>query len=224
MLVQYLSAKLGVATGSDLARLCGERLSRPARWAMWGQAELVAMATDLAEFVGAAIALQLLFGLDPLPAGGITAVVAFVVLGLRRYGRRPFEVAIVGMLAVVALGFGYELLAASPNPADVAGGLAEHAADHLWDRGVALEGAFQRVGDFSDGGAGALGVHRQAEQVGVSARPVGEGGQRSLDLGGITIGFQARQLLQLPAADGRVVDLQHRHVLWLATRPGDLPW
>jgi manganese transport protein len=123
MLVQYLSAKLGVATGMDLARLCGDRLPRPARWAMWAQAELVAMATDLAEFVGAAVALQLLFGLDPLPAGGITAVVAFAVLALRRHGRRPFEVAIVGLLAVVVLGFGYELLTASPTPADVAGGL-----------------------------------------------------------------------------------------------------
>lgn len=123
MLVQYLSAKLGLATGRDLADLCRERLSRPGRWFMWAQAELVAMATDLAEFVGAAIALQLLFGLGPLAAGGITAVVAFLILGLRRSGRRPFEIAIIALLAVVTLVFGYELVHADPAPGDVAAGL-----------------------------------------------------------------------------------------------------
>ncbi len=128
MLVQYLSAKLGLATGCDLAELCRDRLPRPARWLMWAQAELVAMATDLAEFVGAAIALQLLFGLRPLACGALTAVVAFLVLGLRRHGRRPFEVAIIALLAVVTLIFGYEMLAATPAPAEIAGGLVPHLA------------------------------------------------------------------------------------------------
>jgi manganese transport protein len=123
MLVQYLSAKTGVATGRDLAELCRDRLPGPARWGMWAQAELVAMATDLAEFVGAAIALHLLFGLPPLAAGGVTAVVAFLVLGLRTHGRRPFEVVITALLAVVALSFGYQVWLAAPAPADVAGGL-----------------------------------------------------------------------------------------------------
>jgi manganese transport protein len=123
MLVQYLAAKLGLATGRDLAELCRERLSGPARWLMWAQAELVAMATDLAEFVGAAIALQLLFGLGPLAAGGITAVIAFLILGLRRHGRRPFEIAIIALLGVVTLVFGYELVHAGPAPGDVAAGL-----------------------------------------------------------------------------------------------------
>jgi manganese transport protein len=123
MLVQYLSAKTGVATGRDLAELCRDRLPTPARWGMWAQAELVAMATDLAEFVGAAIALHLLFGLPPLVAGGITAVVAFLILGLRAHGRRPFEVVITALLAVIALAFAYELVLAAPAPADVAGGL-----------------------------------------------------------------------------------------------------
>jgi manganese transport protein len=128
MLVQYLSAKLGLATGHDLAELCRERLNGPAGWLMWAQAELVAMATDLAEFVGAAIALQLLFGLDPLASGGVTAVVAFLILGLRRHGRRPFEIAIIALLAVVALVFGYELLHAAPAPTDIAGGLIPRLA------------------------------------------------------------------------------------------------
>ncbi len=123
MLVQYLSAKLGLATGRDLAQLCGERTRGPARWFMWGQAELVAMATDLAEFVGAAVALHLLFGIEPLAAGGITAVVSFGVLALRRRGRRPFEIAIVAFLAVVGLGFAYQVLLARPDAAEVAAGL-----------------------------------------------------------------------------------------------------
>ncbi len=123
MLVQYLSAKLGLATGRDLAQLCRERLSAPARWFMWAQAELVAMATDLAEFVGAAIALQLLFGLDPLGSGLVTAVVAFLILGLRRHGRRPFEITIIALLALVALAFGYEFIHAAPAPGDIATGL-----------------------------------------------------------------------------------------------------
>lgn len=128
MLVQYLSAKLGLATGQDLAELCRDRLSGPARWLMWGQAELVAMATDLAEFVGAAIALQLLFGLDPLGSGIVTAAVAFVILGLRRHRRRPFEIVIIALLAVVTLVFGYELLHAAPAPGDIAAGLVPRFA------------------------------------------------------------------------------------------------
>jgi manganese transport protein len=123
MLVQYLSAKTGIATGRDIAELCRDRLPRPARWGLWLQAELVAMATDLAEFVGTAIALQLLFGLPGLPAAAITAVVAVLLLQLRSRGRRPFEVAIIGLLAVVALAFAYEVFVAAPAPADVAGGL-----------------------------------------------------------------------------------------------------
>ena len=128
MLVQYLSAKLGLATGKDLGELCRERLSGRARWLMWAQAELVAMATDLAEFVGAAIALQLLFGLDPLGSGILTAAVAFLILGLRRHGRRPFEITIIALLALVTLVFGYELLHAAPAPGDIAAGLVPRFA------------------------------------------------------------------------------------------------
>ena len=81
MLIQYLSAKVGIATGRNLPELCREHFPRPVTCGLWVQAELIAMATDLAEFVGAAIALNLLFGMPLLPAGLITAVVAFALLG-----------------------------------------------------------------------------------------------------------------------------------------------
>ena len=77
MLIQNLSAKIGIATGKNLPELCRERFPRPVSWGLWVQAELIAMATDLAEFVGAAIALNLLFDVPLFPAGLITAVVAF---------------------------------------------------------------------------------------------------------------------------------------------------
>ncbi|HEX4701653.1 MAG TPA: Nramp family divalent metal transporter [Pseudonocardiaceae bacterium] len=123
MLVQYLSAKLGLATGRDLPELCREYLPRPVSRGLWVQAELVAMATDLAEFVGAAIGLNLLFDV-PLPAAGvITAMVAFVVLALDRRGVRRFELAIAALFGVVFLGFAYDLLLVGADPAGVASGL-----------------------------------------------------------------------------------------------------
>ncbi len=123
MLIQSLTAKLGMATGRDLATLCRERLPRPAVWGLWAQAEAVAIATDLAEIVGGAVALNLLFGV-PLPVGGaITAVVAFVLLAAQSRGHRPFERVIAGLLLVIGLGFGYTLLGAGVDPAGVASGL-----------------------------------------------------------------------------------------------------
>jgi manganese transport protein len=123
MLVQYLSAKLGVATGKDLAELCRDELPKPVSIGLWVQAELVAMATDLAEFVGAAVGLNLIFGV-PLPAAGlITAVVAFVVLGLDQRGYRRFELAIAGFFAIVFLGFAYDLIWVHASPGGVAAGL-----------------------------------------------------------------------------------------------------
>jgi manganese transport protein len=108
MLIQNLSAKLGVATGRNLAELCRELFPRPVSWGLWVQAELIAMATDLAEFVGAAIALNLLFGIPLFHSGLITAVVAFAVLGLRSRGHRRFEVTIAAMLGVILFGFLYD--------------------------------------------------------------------------------------------------------------------
>lgn len=123
MLVQYLSAKLGVATGRDLPELCRDHLPRPVTWGLWAQAELVAMATDLAEFVGAAVGLNLLFGV-PLPvAGVITAVVAFGVLALEQRGLRRFELAIAALFCVVLAGFAYDLARVHVDPGALAAGL-----------------------------------------------------------------------------------------------------
>jgi manganese transport protein len=123
MLVQYLSAKLGIATGRDLPELCRQHFPRPVSRGLWAQAELVAMATDLAELVGAAVGLNLLFGV-PLPIAGIlTALVAFGVLALEQRGRRPFELAIAAMFGVVFLGFAYDLATVGVHGPAVAAGL-----------------------------------------------------------------------------------------------------
>jgi manganese transport protein len=111
MLVQYLSAKTGLATGHNLPELAHARWGRRTRFGLWLQAEVVAIATDLAEFVGAAIGLNLLFGIALFPAGLITAVVAFAILALQQRGYRKFELAITAMLGLVALGFIYDLVA-----------------------------------------------------------------------------------------------------------------
>ena len=122
MLVQYLSAKTGVATGRDLPELCREHLPRAVSAGLWVQAELIAMATDLAEFIGAAIGLNLLFHVRLLPAGLITAVVAFGILALEQRGYRRFELAICGLLGIVFLGFAYDLIAVRIAPGALAAG------------------------------------------------------------------------------------------------------
>jgi len=123
MLVQYLSAKTGIATGRNLPELCRERFPRPVTWGLWVQAEAIAIATDLAEFVGAAIALNLLFGVPPFAAGLITAAVAFAILALQERGYRRFELAIAGFLGIVCLGFLYDLAFVGVDAAAFAGGL-----------------------------------------------------------------------------------------------------
>jgi manganese transport protein len=123
MLIQSLTAKLGLATGRDLATLCRERLPRPVTWGLWVQAEAVAIATDLAEIVGGAVALHLLFGV-PLPVGGVlTAVVAFVLLAAQSRGYRPFERVIAGLLLVIGLGFGYTLVGSGVDVGGAAAGM-----------------------------------------------------------------------------------------------------
>ncbi len=123
MLIQNLSAKIGIATGHNLPELCRERFARPVTWGLWVQAELIAMATDLAEFVGAAIALNLLFNVPLFPAGLITAVVAFGILALQKRGHRTFEIAIVALLGVILGGFLYQTFAANSLSPDILSGL-----------------------------------------------------------------------------------------------------
>jgi manganese transport protein len=123
MLVQYLSAKVGIASGRTLPELCRDSFPRPVTWGLWLQAEAIAIATDLAEFVGAAIALNLLFGVPPLVAGLMTAAVAFAILALQTRGYRRFELAIAGLLGIVFLGFAYDLAFAGVDARGLAGGL-----------------------------------------------------------------------------------------------------
>ena len=105
MLIQSLSAKLGLATGRNLPEVCRDTFPRRVNIGLWVQAELVAIATDLAEVIGGAVALYLLFGL-PLPIGGlVTGVVAFGLLALQERGHRPFERAVAGLFAVIVIGF-----------------------------------------------------------------------------------------------------------------------
>jgi manganese transport protein len=126
MVVQYLSAKAGIVTGQNLPQLCRERLPRWAARGLWAQAELMAMATDLAELVGAAIALNLLFGVPLFPAGVMAGVVAFGLLALHSRGYRRFERAIAGLLGVILLGFLYETLQIGPDASEVARGFVPH--------------------------------------------------------------------------------------------------
>jgi manganese transport protein len=123
-LVQYLSAKLGLVTGRSLPEAIGKQMSRPLRLTFWAQAEIVAMATDVAEVIGGAIALRILFGL-PLPLGGvITGVISLLLLMIRdRRGQLLFERVITGLLLIIAVGFAASFFVATPPPDAVIGGL-----------------------------------------------------------------------------------------------------
>ena len=128
-LVQYLSAKLGLVTGTSLPEAMGARMGRPTRLAYWAQAELVAVATDLAEVVGGAIALYLLFGLPLLVGGVITGVVSLVLLLVQdRRGQTVFERVITGLLMVIAIGFLASLSAAPPPLGEAVEGLVPRFA------------------------------------------------------------------------------------------------
>ncbi len=102
MLIQTLSAKLGIATGRNLAELCRERFGRRLVLFMWILMEVVAMATDLAEFIGAAVGFNLLFGVPLLWGGALAAIATFLILGLERFGFRPLEAVITAMVGVIA--------------------------------------------------------------------------------------------------------------------------
>jgi manganese transport protein len=120
MVVQTQSAKLGIATGKNLAELCRERFSRRTSIGLWLQAELVAMACDIAEVVGAALGLNLLFGIPLFPAGLIAGAGAFGILTLQQRGFRRLEAAITVLVGVVVASFAFELVDASPDGAEVA--------------------------------------------------------------------------------------------------------
>lgn len=121
MFIQYLSAKLGVVTGRNLPEVIRDRHSRPATYAFWVQGELVAMATDLAEFLGAALALHLLTGM-PLIGGALVAgVVSFGLLGLQRWGFRPLEAAITAFVGVIAVCYLIQFFLAQPDATIFAG-------------------------------------------------------------------------------------------------------
>lgn len=122
--VQYLSAKLGLVTGQSLPEAIGSKMRRSTRLVFWLQAELVAIATDLAEVVGGAIALGLLFHLPLLLGGVITGVVSLLLLILQnRGGQHIFERVITGLLLVIAVGFAASFFVKTPPPGDVIGGL-----------------------------------------------------------------------------------------------------
>ena len=122
--LQYQSAKLGLVTGSSLPELLGDRMRPGPRRAFWVQAEVVAAATDLAEVIGGAIALNLLFGLPLLLGGVIVGVVSMVLLVAQsRFGQRPFEIVIIGLLAIIAIGFLFALALRPLDGPAIVGGL-----------------------------------------------------------------------------------------------------
>ena len=123
MLIQYLSAKLGIVTSQNLPQHIREGWPRPLSWGMWLQAEVMAMATDIAEFLGAALGLNLLFGVPLFPAGVMTGAIAFAMLELQRHGFRRFELAISALLGIIFLGLLYQTLKIGPSAHDSLHGL-----------------------------------------------------------------------------------------------------
>ena len=158
MLIQYLSAKLGIVDRPQPARAFRARYPRSLSWGMWVQAEVMAMATDVAEFVGAALGLNLLFGVPLLVAGVMTGFIAFAILELQSRGYRRFELAISALLGIIFLGFLYEALKIGPSARESLGGLARiwataTACIWRWDR--------RRDGDAARD-LPALGAHQRA--------------------------------------------------------------
>jgi manganese transport protein len=123
MLVQTLSAKLGIATGRNLAEVCRDNLPKRVSFGLWLQAEVIAMATDLAEVLGAALGLSLLFGI-PLGWGAVIAVAAaFMILALQAFGFRQLEAVVAVFVGVIVVAFAFELIAVTPDPGNMASDL-----------------------------------------------------------------------------------------------------
>ncbi|MEH7462435.1 Nramp family divalent metal transporter [Bacillus thuringiensis] len=123
VLIQSLSAKLGIATGKNLPEVAREHFPKPVSIGLWIQGELVIMATDLAEFIGAALGLNLLFNIPLLPAALITAVGSFIILEFQRRGFRPLEAVITGMVFIVVIAFGVQVFYAKPELSPLLSGL-----------------------------------------------------------------------------------------------------
>lgn len=123
MLIQLLSAKLGIATGKNLAEHIRDRFPRPAVWAYWVQAEIIAMATDLAEFIGAAIGFKLLLGVTLLEGAVLTGIATFLILMLQKRGQKPLELVIGGLLLFVAAAYIVELVFSRPEMAALGRGM-----------------------------------------------------------------------------------------------------
>jgi manganese transport protein len=122
MVLQSLAAKLGIASGKNLAEQCRESFPAPVTLIMWMIMETAAMATDLAEFLGAAIGFQMLFGMPLLAGGFITAIITFLLLGIERYGFRPMEVLISAFVGIIALCYLLEMFLVRPQWGDVLSG------------------------------------------------------------------------------------------------------
>ncbi|HHQ8529572.1 TPA: Nramp family divalent metal transporter [Escherichia coli] len=122
MLIQILSAKLGIATGKNLAEQIRDHYPRPVVWFYWVQAEIIAMATDLAEFIGAAIGFKLILGVSLLQGAVLTGIATFLILMLQRRGQKPEKV-IGGLLLFVAAAYIVELIFSQPNLAQLGKGM-----------------------------------------------------------------------------------------------------
>lgn len=115
ILVQVLSAKLGIATGKSLPQNCRQHFSRPMTYFLWLTAEIVAMATDLAEFLGAALGFYLLLNIPLLPAALLTGVAVFLILAVERYGFRQLEYVIMGFVGMIGIAYAIEVFLAKPD-------------------------------------------------------------------------------------------------------------
>src|SRR6478735_2852521 len=135
MLFQGLSAKLGIVTGRNLAELCRDKFPTPVVWAMWVISEIAAMATDLAEFLGGAIGLSLLFGIPLLAGMAVTAVIVYGVLMLDRYGFRPIELIIASLVAIIGLCYLAEMFVA---PVDWSAAALHSVVPQIADAGALL--------------------------------------------------------------------------------------
>ena len=122
MLVQSMSAKLGIATRKNLPEVCRARFPRRVNIVLWIQAEVIAMATDIAEFVGAAIGLNLLFGIALFPAALFTGAAAMIILALQSRGFRRLEAVIAALIGVIVGAFAFQVLLAEPSPSGIAEG------------------------------------------------------------------------------------------------------